>query len=115
LTWKSALFGVLLGAGILYSVAWIYYFWRKEAGLGMGDVKLLAGIGGWLGYESVFPTLMIASITGAIFGMLAIALSRGSKNLKTAIPFGPFIAFGAFFHFLFLNQILDYFASVSTP
>ena len=115
LTWKSALFGVVLGGGILYAIAWLYYFWRKEAGLGMGDVKLFAGIGGWLGYEAVFPTLMIASISGAVFGILAIAVSRGGKNLKSAIPFGPFIAFGAFFHFIFMNRLLDYFATGSIP
>ena len=47
LEWQSALIGVVAGGFSLYAVAWIYWIVRKEIGMGMGDVKLLAGIGGW--------------------------------------------------------------------
>ena len=75
LTWKSSLIGIFAGGGILYAVAWLYWVLRKQAGMGMGDVKLLAGMGGWLGYESVFPTVFYASVSGSIIGMLVMVLT----------------------------------------
>ena len=57
LEWLSALIGVVAGGASLYGIAWLYWLIRKEVGMGMGDVKLLAGIGGWLGYQSIIPTI----------------------------------------------------------
>lgn len=93
LTWKSSLIGILVGGGVLYAVAWIYWLLRKQAGMGMGDVKLLAGMGGWLGYESIFPTVFYASITGSILGIAMVFIGKRS-DLKFEIPFGPFLALG---------------------
>ena len=104
LDWLSSLLGVFLGGGILYLLAWLYYLVRKESGMGMGDVKLLAAIGGWLGYQSVFPTMFIGSITGALFGLGAMVVTR-SISMRTAIPFGPFLSFGAWLHLFFGNEI----------
>jgi len=95
-TWPSSLIGVLLGGGSLYAIAWIYWLVRREVGMGMGDVKLLAAIGGWLGYQSILPTVFFASILGTFFGLTAVLVSRA--GFKTAIPFGPFLALGAIIH-----------------
>lgn len=100
LDWKSALIGVLVGGGSLYLIAWIYWLIRKEVGLGMGDVKLLAAIGGWLGYQSIFPVIVYGSVLGSFFGLGAILISR-KMSWKSAIPFGPFLAIGAIIHLLF--------------
>jgi leader peptidase (prepilin peptidase)/N-methyltransferase len=51
--WKDALIGVLLGGGVLYAIAGAYYLWRREEGMGMGDVKMLAMIGAFLGWKAV--------------------------------------------------------------
>ncbi|MFY7929728.1 MAG: prepilin peptidase, partial [Oligoflexus sp.] len=88
LDWKSGLLGVLLGGGVFYAIAWIYYLIRKESGLGMGDVKLLAAIGGWLGYQSILTTVFWASILGSLVGIGVIILSK-RFDMKTRIPFGP--------------------------
>ena len=98
LTLRSSLFGIVLGAGILYGLAWMYWLVRKEVGMGMGDVKLLAAIGGWLGYESILPTLFYGSVLGSIFGVTAMLFS-GKLTLKSALPFGPFLGLGALVHF----------------
>ncbi len=90
----DALIGVALGGGILYVIAWIYWFFRREVGMGFGDVKLLAAIGGWLGYQSVFPTIFYASILGTLVGFLLMLIKR-QLSLKLAIPFGPFLSVGA--------------------
>ncbi|MCX6118054.1 MAG: prepilin peptidase, partial [Proteobacteria bacterium] len=94
LSMQSSLIGVLLGGGFLYFVAWLYWIIRKEYGMGFGDVKLLAGIGGWLGYESLFQTVFIGSIIGSIIGILALAIGR-QFSWQAKLPFGPFLATGA--------------------
>jgi len=100
LTWLDALIGVAAGGASLYAIAWLYWLIRKEVGMGMGDVKLLAAIGGWLGYQSIIPTIFYGSVLGAVAGLAVVAASR-NLNLKSAIPFGPFLALGAIIHLFF--------------
>jgi len=91
--WRDALLGVLLGAGILYAIAGAYYLWRREEGLGMGDVKMLAMIGAFLGWKAVLVTMVLSSFSGAVIGLALIAAQRG--GMKLALPFGTFLALGA--------------------
>jgi leader peptidase (prepilin peptidase) / N-methyltransferase len=91
--WKDALIGAALGGGILYAIAGAYYLWRREEGMGMGDVKMLAMIGAFLGWKAVLVTLVLASFAGALIGVLLMAAQRG--NMKFALPFGTFLALGA--------------------
>ena len=90
---RDALIGVVVGGGILYAIAWGYYLWRREEGLGMGDVKMLAMIGAFLGWKAVLVTLVLSSFSGALIGVALIAAQRGS--MKFALPFGTFLAIGA--------------------
>jgi leader peptidase (prepilin peptidase)/N-methyltransferase len=89
----DAVIGALLGAGILYGIAAAYYAVRREEGLGMGDVKMLAMIGAFLGWKAVLVTLVLSSFSGALIGMGLIAMQRG--GMKLALPFGTFLALGA--------------------
>jgi leader peptidase (prepilin peptidase)/N-methyltransferase len=90
---RDAAIGAALGGGVLYAIAWAYYLWRREEGLGMGDVKMLAMIGAFLGWKAVLVTLVLSSFSGALIGMGLIALQKG--NMKLALPFGTFLAVGA--------------------
>ncbi|MBY0494036.1 MAG: prepilin peptidase [Cyanobacteria bacterium] len=90
---KDALIGVVVGGGILYAIAWGYYLWRREEGMGMGDVKMLAMIGAFLGWKAVLITLILASFAGAFIGVGMMAVQRGT--MKYALPFGTFLAIGA--------------------
>jgi leader peptidase (prepilin peptidase)/N-methyltransferase len=90
---RDALIGVVVGGGILYAIAWGYYLWRREEGLGMGDVKMLAMIGAFLGWKAVLVTLVLSSFSGALIGVALIAAQRG--GMKLALPFGTFLAIGA--------------------
>jgi leader peptidase (prepilin peptidase)/N-methyltransferase len=90
---RDALIGTLLGAGILYAIAGAYYLWRREEGMGMGDVKMLAMIGAFLGWKAVLVTLVLSSFSGAIIGVMLMSLQRG--GMKLALPFGTFLAIGA--------------------
>ena len=106
--WLAAVLGALLGGGLLYAIAAGYYLVRKEEGLGMGDVKMLAMIGAFLGWQAVLLTLVLASFAGAIIGVLLIAVQRGS--MKYALPFGTFLALGALVAMLAGQPIIDWYA-----
>ncbi len=105
-TWQDALIGILLGGGSLYLVAWIYWITRKVTGMGMGDVKLLAGIGGWLGWQSIFPIILYSSVLGSFVGIVLMLVQR-KKDLRFEIPFGPFLAAGALIHMFFGSNLLN--------
>ncbi len=64
----------------------LYFFIRRSEGMGLGDVKLMAVIGAFLGWQGAFSSLLLASIGGAFIG--AILAWRSERGLKTALPFG---------------------------
>lgn len=117
LTFYSSILGAFLGGGVIYAIAWIYFLVRKQEGMGMGDAKLLAAIGGWLGYESLFPTIFLGSLLGSILGVSLMIFQR-RFHVRMALPFGPFLSLGAAFYLLspwhwteILFQISKYFSS----
>jgi leader peptidase (prepilin peptidase)/N-methyltransferase len=107
--------GAALGGGLLWLVAWSYERATGVEGMGFGDVKLLAMIGAFVGWQAIPGIVIIASLTGSIAGFLVIAGARGRRTgrrvarrlgyrallpwvrraaRRTAIPFGPFLALG---------------------
>ena len=89
----DSLVGVALGAGMLLLIGGIYELVRKKEGLGMGDVKLLAMIGAFLGWKGVLFVAFASSVLGTLVGVL-VMLYRG-KDLGYALPFGPFLSLAA--------------------
>ncbi|TDJ01932.1 MAG: prepilin peptidase [Candidatus Dadabacteria bacterium] len=89
----DSLFGVILGGGILLLIAYTYEIIRKRQGMGMGDVKLLALIGAFLGWQGVFFVIFLSSILGSIVGLSIIITRKG--DLKYALSFGPFLSIAA--------------------
>lgn len=89
---RDAIIGTLFGGGILYGIAAAYYLWRREEGMGMGDVKMLAMIGAFLGWKAVLVTLVFASFSGALIGVAMMSFQKG--GMKYALPFGTFLAIG---------------------
>ena len=63
-------------------------------GMGMGDVKLAAMLGLYLG-RAVAPAVMVALVSGVLVGALVIARKGAREGRRTAVPFGPFLALGA--------------------
>jgi leader peptidase (prepilin peptidase) / N-methyltransferase len=89
----DGLYGVLLGGGILFAIAWAYQFVTKREGMGGGDIKLLAMIGSFCGIKGVIFSLVSGSLLGTLVG-IPLMLAKG-ENSKYAIPFGPFLSLGA--------------------
>jgi leader peptidase (prepilin peptidase)/N-methyltransferase len=88
--------------GLLFAVALAY-----PRGMGMGDVKLAAVMGLYLG-RSVAPALLIAFLAGSIVG-LAIVARHGAEARKRAIPFGPFLALGGLAGLLAGEEMVDWY------
>ncbi len=103
-TWSSSLLGILGGGGGLYLVALIYYLIRKVDGMGGGDIKLLAMLGAFLGWQSLLFIVFFSSLTGSIIGILFLSLAK--KDNKTRIPFGPFLSLAALFYLFFSKEIM---------
>ncbi|HSO62619.1 MAG TPA: prepilin peptidase [Desulfobacterales bacterium] len=89
----ESLIGVLAGGGSLFLVAWGYQLITKREGMGGGDIKLLAMIGAFFGWQGVLFTIFVASLSGSLAGLALILRSHG--DMKLAVPFGPFLAVGA--------------------
>lgn len=91
--WKASLIGLIAGGGLLFAIAEAWYRFRGIEGLGMGDVKMLAMIGAFLGWKLMLVTLVLSSFAGSLIGVGAIAMGRG--GMKSMLPFGTFLAVGA--------------------
>ena len=78
------------------------------AGMGMGDVKLAGVMGLFLG-RSVGPAMLVALITGSVVGALIIARKGAKEGRKTAIPFGPYLAFGGLVGLFAGDAIVDWY------
>ncbi len=105
-----ALLGVAIGGGVLWAVSTAYLRWRGVEGLGGGDVKMLSMVGAFLGWKLALVTLLFGSLSGALVGVLLIALGRGSMGLK--LPFGTFLATGALLASLWGDAILAWYLAL---
>lgn len=85
--------GIALGGFLFWFMGWIYERITGREGLGFGDVKMLAMIGAFLGPKGVFGTIVISSMVGSVVGIILMVVQK--KDLKLAVPYGPFLAIGA--------------------
>ncbi|MBW2558491.1 MAG: prepilin peptidase [Deltaproteobacteria bacterium] len=103
-TFRDSLIGILAGGGFLFLIALGYQILTKREGMGGGDIKLLAMVGGFLGWQSLWFVIMASSLIGAVAG-ISVMISRG-KDTKYAIPFGPFLSIGAIAYIFWGNMVM---------
>ena len=104
ITFIDSVLGTAIGGGSLLLVAGVYYLLTKHEGMGLGDVKLLAMMGAFLGWKSILFIIMVGSFTGAIVGIVIMLLKR--KDRRYAIPFGPFLSLGAVSYLFYGKEII---------
>lgn len=87
--------GALVGGGIVWLLRALYFYTRGAEGMGLGDVKMMAVVGAFLGWQQAIIVLIIGSFLGSIVGL--VMARRSKQGLKTALPFGIFLGIGALF------------------
>jgi leader peptidase (prepilin peptidase)/N-methyltransferase len=104
--WESLL-GIVIGGGCLFAIAFGYEIITKREGMGGGDIKLLAMLGAFLGWKSLFFILFVSSLLGAVIG-ISLMVAKG-KNMKYAVPFGPFLSIAAVAYLFVGFDVMNYF------
>ncbi len=111
ITFIEALIGAIFGGAVLAAIAWGYHRIRGVEGMGGGDVKLLAMIGAFTGWQGALLALFSSALLGALAGCVLILLNSlrhrlassrekprdeesAGRGLATMIPYGPFLAIG---------------------
>lgn len=106
----DALIGAVLGGGVLWLIGEAYFRFSGQEGMGGGDVKMLAMVGAFLGWELVLVTLVLSSVAGSIVGLFVIVLKRG--GMKYALPYGTFLALGALVASLAGDRIINWYVGL---
>jgi leader peptidase (prepilin peptidase)/N-methyltransferase len=107
---RDALIGMIAGGGVLWAIGEAYYRYAGHEGMGGGDVKMLAMIGAFLGWQLVIVTLVFSSIAGAVIGLVVIAARRG--DMKYALPYGTFLGIAAVVSSLYGDRIVRWYAGL---
>ncbi len=107
ITFLNSLTGILLGGGTLFVIGTVYQWLFKREGMGGGDVKLLAMIGAFLGWEAVILTILLSSLIGSVIGIIIMVIK--GKDFKYAIPFGPFLSLGAVTALFYKNELISWY------
>jgi leader peptidase (prepilin peptidase) / N-methyltransferase len=105
----DAALGALVGAGVLLVMFAVWLYFRGIEALGMGDVKMMAMVGVFLGLKLTLLTLVLGSFLGSILGILVL-LTGG--HMKTPLPFGTFLSVAAFIASIYGNSIVSWYVSL---
>jgi len=103
LSWQESALGLVFGGGVFYAIAGGYYLLTHRAGMGGGDIKLLAMIGAFLGWKSLPFVIFTSALLGSIIGIGAMIQQK--KGGKTVIPYGPFLAIASYGYLFFPEEI----------
>jgi leader peptidase (prepilin peptidase) / N-methyltransferase len=100
-----------LGAALVFLGFFFFYLkFRKIEGLGFGDIKMVLLMGLFLGLQRLVIAIFLASFTGLLVGIFLIIFQK--KNLKFAMPFGPFLSLGSYISLFWGLEILAWLGSL---
>jgi leader peptidase (prepilin peptidase)/N-methyltransferase len=103
----DSVLGILLGGGLLWGLAWASPYLFGKEGMGGGDIKLMAMIGSFLGWQPTLLTILIGAAAGSLVGLSLISLKRMRRDQY--LPFGPFLVLGALAAMFFHQDILAWY------
>lgn len=98
--WLNHLGAAAIGFALFFSLNWYYLRKRGTDGLGLGDAKLIAGAGLWLGVQALPGLLLVSAVSAIAFMLMASWLAGRALDPKQPAAFGPFIAFSAYVSWL---------------
>jgi len=104
-----SLAGALLGGGLLWIIAEVWFRLRKVDGMGFGDVKMLAMVGAFLGAPLVMLTFILSTFIGGVIAVVLVVTRRAT--MASAIPFGTMLAVAALVASLYGDSIVAWYLS----
>ena len=107
---KQVLMGFVIGGGGLLAIAFLGALLFRKESMGMGDIKLAAMVGVFLGVQGVAFTLLMAFFVAALFSIGAMALKKA--NRQSQIPFGPFIAVASVVYLFWGQQMIHWYLRI---
>jgi len=110
---RSSLIGAIAGYVSLWSVYHLFRLITGKEGMGYGDFKLFAALGAWLGWQMLLPVILVGAATGAVVGLLMIAIRKQDRS--TPIPFGPFLAAAGWLMLMFGRPLVGTYFGLFTP
>ncbi len=109
--WRGALIssviGAVIGGGLIYIVGAVGKLVLKKEAMGGGDVKLMAMVGAFIGWRLALLSIFLGSFFGSIVGVLLIVF--GKADMKTRLPFGPFLALGSVVCLFYGNDLIGWY------
>ena len=107
----GCLIAILISAGIVLLIRWSYWLIRRREGIGLGDAKLMAMLGAWLGLSGAILSFGIGVVLGALFAMVALAVPAGRRQSETwlaaKLPLGTFLCIGGIISALWGQPIIE--------
>ena len=104
---EDAVIGAVAGYGVLWSVFQLFKLLTGKEGMGYGDFKLLAALGAWMGWIVLPMIILIASVLGAVIGLILMVAARHGRDVP--IAFGPYLAAAGFLMLVFGEQLAGFF------
>jgi leader peptidase (prepilin peptidase)/N-methyltransferase len=103
-------FSILIAAGLILLIRWVYWLIRRREGIGLGDAKLMAMLAAWLGLQGALLAFAIGVVLGAVVGLVLLATpklrSTGDAWALTRLPLGTFLCIGGIISCLWGQPIL---------
>src|SRR5579859_6947656 len=108
---RDAVIGAVAGYSSLWLVFHVFKLVTGKEGMGYGDFKLFAALGAWLGWKLLPLVIILSAATGAVLGILMIAL-RG-RDRSAPMPFGPYLAAAGWIAMMYGNVLVDGYLRIS--
>jgi leader peptidase (prepilin peptidase)/N-methyltransferase len=106
----ASLIGAALGAAVPWLIRYVWFRVTGVEAMGLGDVKMLAMIGAFLGWQQVWVVLFFASLAGALLGVTMAAIQK--RSLASRLPFGTFLAVAAYASSVVGDQIVTWYVGL---
>lgn len=105
----GALMGALAGGGSLWLVGELWKRLRGVEAMGLGDVKMMLGVGVLLGWRLALLSIFLGAFSGAVIGIFVI-LRQKDKDMQAQIPFGIFLGTGSLLALLFGERLISWYS-----
>ncbi len=106
-TWSNSLIGLVAGWTIIVAVSQAYLWLRGVEGMGMGDAKMMALVGAFLGWPAMLLVLVLGSFLGSLAGVVLMA--RGKGDFQARLPFGTFLGIAGLVAFFFGDLVISWY------